>query len=74
MYLLEYLKTLPLCSLSVIQVKGESMSGNDRILASLYALGLPIAEGALSTIFGFSGRPSHLLKHIFQAFKGLLWP
>ena len=29
------------------------MSGNDRIRASLYALGLPIAQGALFTILGF---------------------
>merc|ERR1712038_255048 len=43
------------CSDSDSGVKGQSMSGNDRIRASLYALGLPIAQGALSTILGVFG-------------------
>ena len=58
-----------ICSLSVFQVKGQSMSGNDRIRASLYALGLPIAQGALSTIlgvFGLAFAPSYIFITFFK--------
>ena len=56
---------------SVIQVKGQSMSGNDRIRARIrirISLGLPIAEGALSTILGVFGLAFAFTKTHFSSF------